>query len=192
MHKKIKKIRNLVILACQILILSTLFFAQDSFRAQPLPPSSYVTLTPDSKILFGLSQGGSSALLEGWSGIEEWGVWSEKPVARMALDLQSQDLGAQTVRISVNYFYVGYSGGFKYSIFVNEKKYSDNIVSTISDDDSILIDLKSIAKGNNLSALIRFEFKALTSPKDLGVSEDSRLLGIGLKSVELIPTQKSD
>ncbi len=190
MPKKTNLLGNLVLPTCQILILLILFFTQDTFRTQPIPSSSYVTLTPESKILFGLSQTGSSALLEGWSSIEEWGVWSEKAIASMAFQVQARDLKMYTIRMSVNYLYVGYSDGFKYSIFINDKKYSDEIVTTMSTENFIQINLSSIATSDNFSTLIRFEFKTLSSPKSLGVSGDMRLLGIGIKSVELVSSPK--
>ena len=187
-RNKPKKILFLPIF--QILFLVILVLTQNSFRTQSIPTSSYLALTPDSKILFGLSQSGTSALLEGWSGVEEWGVWSEKPTSRMAFQLQARDLNQYTIRIAVNYFYVDYPDGFKFSLFINDKKYSENVVTRIAPENFILINLDTLTVGDNLSTLIRFDFKTLISPRDLGVSEDERLLGIGLKSVELVPTLK--
>jgi hypothetical protein len=112
-----------LLLSFQILVLVTLIYAQDSFRTQSISTSSYVALTPDSKVLFGLSQTGTSALLEGWSGVEEWGVWSEKPTSRIAFQVQARDLKEYTIRMSVNYFYVGYPDGFNFSLFINGEKY---------------------------------------------------------------------
>ncbi len=132
-------------------------------------------------------KGGSGTWLlrKGWSAPESWGTWSEGPLAELDWPLRDQPLSdlsmwidgriypffeepAQSVRVLVNGTYVAtltrnFEGGLYGAKF------------------KIPLAVATARKPMRVT----FEIARPTSPKSLANGSDTRLLGIGLKSIEI-------
>ena len=131
-----------------------------------------------SPILFSEKEYGKSFyLLDGWSWAENWGTWTDRRTARLVLPIPK---GSEKIQFNFRSFGSSQDapkklqidlGGLIIKDFLITKPAQNEVILTIPDE------LK------NLQVLtIIFIFSNLRSPKELGISIDERLLGIGLES----------
>ena len=148
-------------------------------KAQLFEYSSPISLT--NPIYFSASGSGQVFLGLGWSKPEVWGVWSDGVNASLTLPLPvhrprkilinartliTQSKPTQTVLISIN-------GKEKHRI-------------TLSNDPSIFSLPLDFHEVKSNYCVINFHFLNPNRPKDLGINEDKRLLGIGLISTQFV------
>ena len=115
---------------------------------------------------------------KGWYAQEDWGMWSEYPLCELGFLLNEEPKDDLIVELELNAF----NNLKKVEFYVNE-----NFISTITVKNSVSTYKVKIphefmynSKFVNLSFKITDE---LLSPKDLGMSEDIRKLGIGIYSI---------
>jgi len=128
-------------------------------------------------------------LMEGWNeSHEDWGVWSVEPGAllwlrpapgasKIAFDLRAMVHSKhpkQTIQIRVN------DGPLQ--TFTLKSFESNHVVMSISKPNAIT---PTIHRDEFIK--VEFLFPDAIQPSKLGISADSRLLGIGLKKVEFLP-----
>ena len=134
------------------------------------------------KINFAIDwQDRSEFIRNGWAEREAWGgIWSNSKNAQLRLPLPIKP--AKNLKLNVR-------------AFVNEKKETQKIFILVNGVPEKSIELThfdnneiDIPISTALSKLpfitIDFQFPDATSPKKLGIGEDDRILGIGLKSAQ--------
>jgi hypothetical protein len=130
------------------------------------------------KIQFGIGKDTSKYILAGFSALEDWGVWSVDNDSRIILNTSNLEdktkliIEARDLSFPQNLFTFSING-----IKVDECSFDLNfstceIPFAFKNFDERILNLSIIPK------IIR-------SPKDLGLSEDTRNLGLGLKSISI-------
>jgi hypothetical protein len=129
-------------------------------------------------IQFATNTEGLQFLGNGWSNPESWGVWTDAKEAEMFIPCQLDNRKVKNLKMTVNSF-----GEQKIEIIINGFN-TRRINLTNSVNKSILLDIpESECKNGRNQVLLKIPFA--TSPKELGIGEDARLLGIGLVQVQL-------
>ena len=113
---------------------------------------------------------------------ETWGRWSNGDLVKLKFKYKTkQDIIAD---FDINPFLTDNKKIQKVKVFVNEKELANWIFEKDKDmPNTSLIIPQDISPKGKIS--IRFEIDNPQSPKELGVSEDSRKLGLGFKSLRL-------
>ncbi|WP_415807004.1 hypothetical protein [Bordetella muralis] len=148
----------------------------------------YKPVSPIAKhgtLFFNESGTGKSYLGAGWSHPETWGVWSAANEAEIALRLA--DTNVQTLSISANAFVNGIHKEQLIDFFVNDipagsivlTRYDGNRFSIHIPDEA----LPDIKHSNTLR--LNLKFRTPARPKDLGISEDDRMLALGLVALTI-------
>ncbi len=123
------------------------------------------------------------ALFEsGWSGQEDWGRWTDGTNAELTIKVTSDVKG---VKLRSNMFMPGDST-FDLNILVNGTQVlSESYTQPVSEINIPLPQevINNLANNNIIN--IELQMPNVASPKELGLSEDSRKLGIGLKEFEI-------
>jgi hypothetical protein len=112
-----------------------------------------------------------SVLGTGWSGLEDWGVWSDGPQAQILLPDNAG--GISTVEIDAVYFGQAGPSVIEISVYGAEVA-SDNLEESGT---RIVVD---VPQGGSI---VTISPQNPQSPKDLGMSTDERQLGVGLQTV---------
>jgi len=125
---------------------------------------------------FGMNVDPSKYILIGFSALEDWGVWSIDESSK--INLNTKDISnfnminitAKDIATPANSF----------SILVNDVNIGNCRFSTDFSLCKLPFDFKSLQTG-----ILRLTFhpKTVRSPKDLGISDDTRNLGFGLKNI---------
>lgn len=134
-----------------------------------------------------------SFLVDGWSGPEPWGQWSEGEGARVVLHIAGQPRGDLELLLEGHAFLVlGKHAEQQIDIFLNDRKIGRLDYTLPSDTDtsikSIIIPRDSWIKSEEQIEswiLLEFRFKTPRSPADLGISDDPRRISLGLISLNL-------
>lgn len=148
----------------------------DSNRGQGIHfyPAPLQANEHDSDYLWGL----------GWGSYEKWGVWSTEPRASLFIPkrlLQNKSI----LQIECIPFTHASQSSQEVSISINGGAPIKKIFSS-SAKQILEIPLAKVgAYGNGDRVQIQFQFGDLKSPKELGISVDERLLGIGISGIEL-------
>lgn len=125
-------------------------------------------------------------LLEGWSFLEPWGVWSCEREATIVLSAKSLPACFQVV-LTYSGFVAEQHVKQTYEISNKESKtlaVCDFSVNDSSREISIFIEKKQdVDDADNL--LLTIKMINPTTPKDLGFPEGDRLLGMGLRKVSI-------
>jgi len=111
---------------------------------------------------------------EGWSIPEDWGTWTECDHVSLVMDLNSNKDLSFCLNISTIF------NNNPVDVYVNDILL-DKYIFTIGEN-KIRIPQK-LFPDNRI--IIKFLFHDLKSPKDLGISDDTRKLGIGISSFSL-------
>jgi hypothetical protein len=156
-----------------------------SGKIQFIPAISYFDCNINEKYPFNDSDFVKRHAICGWSGTEPWGTWSDSDSSLLMFQLP------HTCQSDINLLIEGHA-------FINEKHPSldvdvylkDHYLTTLKytlaenkSTKSIKIPKKLIIDSKQLLP-IRFNYRGPKSPEELGVSTDSRRLGLGLLSVE--------
>jgi GT2 family glycosyltransferase len=140
-------------------------------------------LHQQSRFDFRFGELGIDLLISGWSTAENWGIWSEGPVATLRLPIAGYR-GIWKVNVTFRAFG---RQGTEVTVNVN-----------VHDDSEPLSAIWSVPANHNAQKalqvesrckdlVIQFSFSDVSSPFQLGISADRRLLGIGLISLDLYP-----
>ena len=131
---------------------------------------------------------GAAHLVYGWGDPEEWGTWSSGKTAVISFNLKN--IPDQDLAVII-----------KGQAFISEKHPRQTVevllknqplsvltydATSPSDERTVKIPKQSVIDSKG-KILISLHFKDATSPKALGLSEDSRLLGLRIVSVEIKP-----
>jgi hypothetical protein len=122
----------------------------------------------------------------GWHGIENWGVWSDGDGVMLIRSNQSDIAGSDLV---LKYFVYGASAArpISVTIAVNGETVVTQRVDTAKDLSArFALTTNLPIEGGARLAVVRITSSPVYSPRGLGQSGDSRALGVGLLSVELV------
>jgi len=122
----------------------------------------------------------------GWAYPEDWGVWSEGNSAKITVPLIDPKLSLLSINIAG--FIADRQTSQEVKIILDgiEQK---NITLTNSNPVNVVIEIPCDAKVSNKCIrhrdylTLEFKIKNPVSPKDLGVGDDMRKLGVGLRSI---------
>ncbi len=134
-----------------------------------------------SRFDFAFGGSGIDLLMTGWSAAEDWGIWSDGPLATLRLPISGQR-GLWRANIAFTPF----------------GKQGSNVTVNVVDDSESLSTIWSVAanrpvrkelqlESRGADAALQFSFPNVSSPLELGISADRRRLGIGLISLDLHP-----
>ena len=142
------------------------------------------------KFYFGLTQNGLPYLVEesvsadrahyGWSNPEGWGVWSDGVSARIYFPHLDQK--TEEVVLRVKAFISPLHPVQRVNICIIGSDCKPFVFST-NDSQIIRIHLDQPKRRRDLA--LEFEFLSAVTPLSLGISDDVRLLSIGLESIQL-------
>jgi hypothetical protein len=169
------------------LMASILVVGQTSAADSSTPSAPSASSTPGAVVGTSIqfNTGGNSERyrVSGWSQTEKEWTWSEGKSAQLALPIPSDPgtltlvikMGALVSRPAVPHQTV--------EVFANGQKIADWEVAADTADFSARIPAEVTKSGGILN--IEFRVPNATSPKALGLGDDSRILGIRVYSVEL-------
>ncbi|GAA3402992.1 DUF7024 domain-containing protein [Paenibacillus hodogayensis] len=119
----------------------------------------------------------------GWSHMEEWGTWTDGEWANVFFVMNKDAINADQV-LTINATAFSKQGPRKINIFINQK-----LLQEISVEPEIQQELKVKIPKNFIEAdgflHLQFQSKDLVSPKQLGISEDNRLIGLWVHSLKI-------
>jgi hypothetical protein len=125
----------------------------------------------------------------GWSSPEQWGTWSVSSSPQIMLQLKNWEQKDAYLKIDSQAFLYKNHNELLSQISVNGEILKEITFNTLSNNQFIQIRIPfDLLMKNRGQVLIDFELNTITSPKNLGLSNDTRNLGIGVKS--LLITQK--
>ena len=128
------------------------------------------------KLIFGKNIDTSKYILIGFSALEDWGVWSVDEISKISFNTESIsnfnsiNINARDLATPTNEF----------TVSLNDSKIGTCNFSTEFSTCSLPFNFKALE--TNILTL-SFVPKIIRSPKDLGLSEDTRNLGFGMKSI---------
>ncbi|MBA0394972.1 hypothetical protein D7U98_06080 [Stenotrophomonas maltophilia] len=163
-----------------------------AFADQALPPGAtgqtYMQLSPqqiedaNEPLVYGnytVSEV-EGIFLSGWAASESWGRWSNASTARLKIKLPSDAAGHElTLRLGA--FVNSQHPSLRLGVRVNGEA-----VGAYQFDESTPVRSIMLAVPQGASTLIvRFDIESPASPKELGLSDDVRQLGVSLQALEL-------
>lgn len=146
-------------------------------RLERIDPASMARMIPVGRHNVGLEGDGDSLMGEGWSGREQWGAWSEQPVAtlivpceakrQLTLTLYLRPFQKQTITVSSD---------------AGQLWHGD--ITTPDQPVALTLGPASCVDGR---VLVKIDMPDAVSPLKLGMSGDARILGVGLSAWDLQP-----
>ena len=141
----------------------------------------------DNRLLFDIVNFSSKKVplkIEGFTYPESFGRWTSSSSASLMFRLNDNFNQNLDVKLKLRAF-ARKNKNLDAEVFVNNKKYADwHFTPQTSGAQNKIIHIdKSLLKSGQIN--ITFKFKELLSPKDLGINEDSRKLGLGLETMEI-------
>jgi hypothetical protein len=138
------------------------------------------------RISFMSNGSGRKYWLYGWSSPEPWGTWSDGNTALVLLALSCTPKNDLELLIDGHAFLAGKHPSQEVDILVNGHhvailKYDLQSNSGVS----VIMIPKALALEKNGQLMIEFNIKNPISPAELGLSNDSRKVGLGIVSLEL-------
>lgn len=119
---------------------------------------------------------------DGWSIMEQWGIWSEGQTSDIHIKLSDELLQNNTLRLNLKGHY--FNGAQETEIFLNGIKLNEDTL----DDTSIKINVSDDIRNSGILK-ITLKHHEVISPADLGVSADVRNIKYGLQSIEIVPVK---
>ena len=117
------------------------------------------------------------SLSDGWCPLESWGVWSCHTTASVNF---TKEKNASKVFLNLVPLLGQMKHANKVTLYLNSLKYADY---TLTGPQRISVDLTQAQ--NSKSIVIMIESEVLSSPKSLGINEDTRTLGVGLTGISV-------
>lgn len=151
-------------------------------QAQPKLPSGL-------SLAFKLGSNCDGWLGGGWGDLESWGVWAQAPEATLNVDLDQlprSDTGLN-LRFRLQGFITPQHARQRAVVTVdgNEAKSIEVDYPATTADLDVPVSADRLRAGGRL--VVHFKFDDAVSPRELGLSTDSRQLSLGLLSVQIDP-----
>jgi hypothetical protein len=149
---------------------------------------NHLGLVPSTFAYYFLGSGGHTmgVLLNGWSIPEAWGVWSNSSIAFITLPCPSVPISQQYLNVEM--IIKGFASTNRMGTEITIRS-SRNILWTGMVEELPMKIILRIETGLCSSNRIQLEFDIPNpqSPAQLGISDDDRMLGIGLIKVGILP-----
>jgi glycosyltransferase involved in cell wall biosynthesis len=136
-------------------------------------------LHEQSRFDFRFGERGIDLLITGWSIAENWGIWSDGPLATLRLPTSGR---CGTWRATVAFTTFG-KQGTKVTVSVVDDSESLSTIWSVPANQSVQKQLDFESRRTDV--VLQFSFPKVLSPFQLGISADRRLLGMGLISLSL-------
>jgi len=152
--------------------------AHDAAPVSGLPPFQ-------KRFSFGAGNEATALLKDGWSAPERWGVWSDGSSATLELPLEG--VGARDLSLVISaHAFVKPPGVTtqEAKVFVGERQL-DSIDWASSDIRESTVAVPAGMLEGRTHLPVRLEIPTAVAPSSLGVSEDARALGVGLRAITL-------
>ena len=130
------------------------------------------------KLQFGVGKDTSKYILAGFSALEDWGVWSVDNDSRIILNTINLE---NKTKLMIEARDLSYPQN-TFSISVNQNKVGECRFTLDFSTCSVPFDFSNF---NQRILTLSISPKIIRSPKELGLSDDSRNLGLGLKSLSI-------
>jgi hypothetical protein len=134
-----------------------------------------------SRFDFRFGDPGIDLLITGWSTAEDWGIWSDGPLATLRLPV-SGNRGKWKANITFRAFG---KQGTEVTVNVNALDDSESPSAIWSVPANHTVQKELHGESGCTDVVLQFAFPNVASPFQLGISADRRLLGIGLISLDL-------
>jgi hypothetical protein len=138
-----------------------------------------------NRISFSRNGMGQKHVVYGWSKPEEWGTWSDGNAAAVLVDLPVVPKRDLELLIEGRAFLHALHPTQQIEVAVNDHVLIELKYDSRSPGIQVVKIPRSIAIEKGSWFLIQFRFKNAKSPAQLGLSSDSRNLGLGLVSLQL-------
>jgi hypothetical protein len=123
-------------------------------------------------------------LVKGWSGLECWGVWSEGSRCRMFFRMTIPDKGMFRIVLFLKAFVCERMTRQNVKVLVNDELSTEFVLEQI--DSKAVVVAGSVGKLSRGPGIwLDIDLPDAASPHSLGVSDDQRVLGIGLEWIEI-------
>jgi hypothetical protein len=144
------------------------------------------TVVPGEVVRIGGNALAAKYLGRGWSKIEDWGVWTDSATATLRFGLDRETTSDHLLRMSIHPFLAAEKSVRDVTILLNGA-----LVDSLRLTSRTQISIPLPAATSRI-VRVDFETKDLTSPRELGLSDDPRLLGVALESFAVVAQGKSD
>jgi hypothetical protein len=144
-------------------------------------PVSYLIET-DTIVRFSCGDNGPGFCLFGWSQAESWGVWSDGPVS-LCRFVPAAEVGPFVAGVVFGGFVPDTSSPLMLSVSVSTGTGRDSRTFQIEDDRLVALTVPFETRTAWDGAELMFRMPDRKSPLQLGLSGDSRVLGIGLRTM---------
>ena len=139
-------------------------------------------ITDGETISFASGGRGRDLCLFGWSDPEPWGVWSDGPVAMLQFN-PPDDLATFMVEIDLAPFVPDTEHPLSMTVWPRADATVDPVALSFQSGEVTKLRIPISAGPGSVELL--FRFSGLISPRQLGLGDDSRLLGAGLHRLTL-------
>lgn len=142
-------------------------------------------LRPGTRVEFGRKPGSEVYLDWGWSGIEPWGVWTNSRVATVSFSVPAPPTRPVRFSARVRWFLSPKHPDLSVAVSANHSPVATwkFTLPKPARDVEIVLPPSVWSEGNSVQ--LEFEIDRPRSPASLGLSKDTRLLGLGLEAIEL-------
>jgi len=136
---------------------------------------------------YSFAESGSSStwLLDGWGDPEPWGTWTVGPVARLVPDIHTLPDHGLVLTVMATPFVTPAHPSVEASLQVNDVAVGHLIFALGLPDRPHSVFVPRAALERNMPPEIRLVITDPASPLTLGMSSDERLLGLGLRRMQL-------
>ncbi|QHG63830.1 hypothetical protein [Pseudomonas putida] len=131
----------------------------------------------------GVSGTGNFALYSGWYAVEQWGVWSKKNKASLALPCKEHQFYEDKTSLKV---VLGLQGFGQQAIEIAQRKGDVLYQGVIGTAQEIPLDV-DVSRCTRGVLRIDINIAKPVSPAELGQPGDTRMLGVGLSKVTILP-----
>lgn len=127
-----------------------------------------------------------SLLGNGWSQIEPWGVWSDGSTPSLLFEIEDFESNDLVMTFDWHPFLTDAHPRIQVEILVNEVKVKriDFEMKSLNQK-SIVKFASGLCDGKQKTCEVQFKIRNPKSPASLGLSDDARLLGLGLTSIKI-------
>jgi hypothetical protein len=136
-------------------------------------------LHQQSRFDFRFGGRGIDLLITGWSIAENWGIWSDGPLATLRLPTSGH---CGTWRANIAFTMFG-KQGTEVTVSIVDDSESLSAIWSVPANQTVQKELEFESRRTDV--VLQFSFPNALSPFQLGISADRRLLGIGLISLSL-------
>ena len=119
-------------------------------------------------------------LVDGFSGTEEWGTWTDAKTASIKIRVNDNDTSDSDYILNMDYYVL--AGYQKVDVYCNDVFIDSYVAEGTEESRTVVIPANCVSDG---TLDIRFDLPDAKRPYDLGYNEDMRLLALGFKTLSI-------